>query len=150
MVSAPSIVELAGVVIPESEVTLSQRIDAGKYNWFNDDITEKRFPLSVPSGPRHLVLVHFGKDMSSEGVVKWATDNGYEVSPIDDLLAVGSHVEHKELQRQFPIVALGSSAVVYGRRSVPCLTWHGLGRGLHLHWYDGVWDDYGRFLLRKG
>jgi hypothetical protein len=142
-------VELAGVVIPESEVTLSQRIDAGQYGWVNDDITEKRFPIMLPAGPRDLAIVCFHEEMSSKQVEEWATENAYELAKLEDLLAVGSHSEHKELQRRFPIVALGYVAVIHEYRRVPYLYSSGTERDLHLYWCDNDWYAKYRFLLRK-
>ncbi len=145
----PVITELIGVVLPEQLRTLDKRIVDGKYDWFNDDITAERFPLTLPAGSRELALVHFNKEMTSEKVEKWAMENGYELALIDDLLAVGSHSEYKELQRQFPIVALGSSAVILGFRHVPSLRRRDSDRGLRLFYWDRVWDAPCRFLVRK-
>ncbi|MEX1112291.1 MAG: hypothetical protein WEC84_02405 [Candidatus Andersenbacteria bacterium] len=144
----PTVTELTGVALPESSITFGDRIADGKYDWINDDITEKRFPLSLPGGPRQLAVVHFGRLVnSSQEVEQWAANNGYEVALIDDLLAVGSHPEYKELQRQFPVIALGSSAVIGGRRFVPYLYGNDSERDLYLYWYDYDWFVSCRFLL---
>ncbi len=145
----PTITELAGVTLPGSEVGLDAQKKAGGYDWMNSDITVERFPLTLPAGPRDLFLAHFGIDVQSEEVEAWASANGYEVSPIDDLLAVGSHSEYRELQRQFPIVALGSSTVVDDERHVPYLYRYDSKRNLNLAWYDDVWNAYYRFLLSR-
>ena len=145
----PTLIELPGIVLSGSTVPLSQRIKDGGYNWSNSDITAERFPLTLPPGPRNLVLAHFNQDIESESVEAWAKEHGYEVSPIDDLLAVGSHPEHKELQRQYPIVALGSSAVVGGSRHVPYLGGSGSERDLGLDYDGSGWYAGCRFLLRK-
>lgn len=143
----PDLMELTGIVLPELSVTYGDRIAAGGYDWKDDVITEKRFPLTLPAGPRNLVLVHFNKVMTSQKVEVWAADNGYEVALFDDLLAVGSHPEYKELQRQFPIIQLGSSAEVRGGRRVPSLSRGGAGRSLCLDWYGFDWFEDCRFLL---
>ncbi len=149
MVSTPSIVELAGVVIPDSTRRFSIRIKEGGYEWVNDQITAKRFPLTLPAGPRKLVLVHFGKDMTSKQVATWAKMHSYEVSPIDDLFAIGAHPKYRDLQLHYPIVALGSSAVIDDDRSVPCLGRYASGRSLPLYRYEDGWNADFRFLLRK-
>lgn len=141
----PTITELVGVTLAGSEVGLGDQITAGGYDWFNDDITVERFPLTLPAGPQYLVLAHFDADVESEQVETWAAAHGYELALIDDLLAVGS----QELQRKFPIVALGSSAVIRGRRFVPCLDWDDSCRPLDLICWAGDWREYCRFLLRK-
>lgn len=145
----PKLMELTGVVIPGPERLLPARITEGGYDWHNSDITPERFQLLTSPGPANLFLAHFNKTMTSEKVEKWAAENGYEVAKIDDLLAVGSHGEYKELQRQFPILALGSSAVVDGGRDVPYLDRYDSKRDLYLGWYGGDWGASCRFLLRK-
>lgn len=143
----PSLTELKGIILPGKDCSLTSRIKDGGYDWKNDDITEKRFPLTLAAGPRPLVLAHFNKVMTSPQVEEWATENGYEVALIDDLLAVGSHSEYKELQRQFPIIALGSSTVFDGERYVPGLGRNDSKRDLDLGWYGNEWHGYCRFLL---
>jgi hypothetical protein len=135
--------------LPELAHSFAEHIAYGTYDWVNNDITKKRFPLTLPAGPRQLVLVHFNKVMTSQKVEAWAKDNGYEVALIDDLLAVGSHSEYKELQRQFPIVALGSSAVLDGDRHVSCLCRVDSERYLFLIYDGDDWFARCRFLLRK-
>ena len=106
------------------------------------------FPLTLPAGPRDLVLVHFKERVTNERVVQWADENDYEVALIDDLLAVGSHPKYRELQHKFYIIQLGSSAVVDGRgRHVACLYGCNTERSLYLDWYDDDWHDNCRFLL---
>ncbi len=144
----PSLLELTGVVLPEQSVTYGDRIAAGGYDWKDDDITEKQFPLTLPAGPRPLVLAHFDKVRARQQVEEWSTENGYEFALFDDLLAVGSHPEYKELQRQFPIIQLGSSAVIHGYRRVPYLGRGVAERDLDLLWYDVLdWVRGCRFLL---
>lgn len=144
----PDIMELTGVLLPELSVTLGDRIAAGDYAWKDDAITEKQFPLTLPAGPRNQVLVHFNKVITTQTVETWAKENGYEVALFDDQLAVGSHPKYKELQRQFPIIQLGSSAEVYGYRSVTHLDGNDTWRNLYLHCCDdNVWNNNCRFLL---
>jgi hypothetical protein len=146
----PDIMELTGVVLPELSVTYGDRINAGGYDLKDKAIKQKRFPLTLPAGLRNLVLVHFNKVMTNQEVAVWAKENGYEFALFDDLLAVGSHPEYKDLQRQFPIIQLGSSARVYGSQCMPCL-WcrHGTKRDLYLSWFLGSlgWAVRCRFLL---
>jgi hypothetical protein len=143
----PDIMELKGIVLPEQSVTYGDRIAAAGYDWKDDAITEKLFPLTLPAGPRNLVLVHFNKVMRTKTVEAWVKENGYELALFDDLLAVGSHSEYKELQRQFPIIQLGSSTEVGGRRSVPGLFRDGSRRGLSIGWCGDGWTGRCRFLL---
>ncbi|MBU4315415.1 hypothetical protein KJ673_03345, partial [Patescibacteria group bacterium] len=68
---------------------------------------------------------------------------------IEELLAFGA--TYPEVQRQFPIICLGSSWVDRGgRRHAPFLSGYGSGRELRLGWCGSVWDGYCRFLaVRK-
>lgn len=72
-----------------------------------------------------------------------------ELAKTEDLLAVGAHPKHKELQREFPIICLGSSAVLPGERRVPYLGggWDVKRKLSLLYCDDSRWSDYCRFLL---
>lgn len=91
--------------------TLKGLIEIGKYDWVNSDITEVNFPM-----PANLVLgaeskpFHFNRNISSENAIKEMAKEGYRPATIWDLLDFGA--KNPELQRQFPIVALGSVAEV--------------------------------------
>lgn len=89
--------QLTGVVLPDKARTLGDRIADGGYDWLYNDITEKRFPLTLPGGLRELATIWFQRNVKSEHVEDWTAKNGYEVALIDDLLAVGSHSEYRKL-----------------------------------------------------
>lgn len=142
----PVVTNLLSIVLPERGKTLGERIADGGYDWTSNDITEKRFPLTLPAGPRQLAIVHFRHVMGSKDIEQWAAKNGYEVALIDDLLAVGAHPQHKKLARPLPVFSLGSSAAIDGDRCVIYLCWCGSERGLLLL-CDGDWNDCCCFLL---
>ena len=146
---APTITDLSGVVLPPKETTLEERIKDGVYNYSNPNITDDCFPITLDGGSRQLVLVHFGVDVRSDEVEQWAKAHGYKLALNDDLLAVGAHPEHKNLQRQFSIIQLGSSTVFLGERHVSYLYGEGAGRRLGLNYYHGSWRGHCHFLLRK-
>ncbi|MEX1997604.1 MAG: hypothetical protein WEA04_02930 [Candidatus Andersenbacteria bacterium] len=142
----PSVTELGELTVGE-KATTEEMVRAGEYNYANENITTANFPITR-RGPRKLYLVHFKKDMESEQVEAAVAAMGdKELAKTEDLLAVGLHPKHKELQREFPTICLGSSAVLDGDRHVPCLGRWGDGRELDLDYYDSRWDDYCRFLL---
>lgn len=145
----PTITVLLGVVLPAQDKPLPDRITVGGYHWHDDNITAANFPVTRDAGPQPLFLVHFGVYVSSEEVEEWSKANGYEAANNDDLLAVGSSEQHKDLQRDFPIVQLGSSKVLLGSRRVSCLCGDCWMRLLDLDCYDGGWGYGFRFLLRK-
>lgn len=133
--------------------TVKQMIKAGKYNGVNSDITEKNFPLPTELiGQKTSVsgkLFHFGKDISSEDVIFEMDKSGYRPATLPELLALGE--AHPDLQRQFPIIALGSVwRVAAGSRIVPALAVDGYGRKLHLFWFGPAWYVICRFFgVRK-
>ncbi|MFH1353663.1 MAG: hypothetical protein ABIH36_00020 [bacterium] len=145
----PNLLELEGIVIPEDATIANLKI-AGEYdsqsNYAKQYLTDKHFKVTV-TGPRRPYLAHFNKTVTSQHVEEVAEEMGYEVALVEDLLSVGSHPEHRKLQRQFPIIALGSSAVLYGFRRVPCLYGWLDERELYLRCYDGGWAGHCRFLL---
>jgi hypothetical protein len=133
--------------------TLPDMIAAGHFDWVNDDITPKRFPIKG-TGIVELEtkVFHFDRYISSKDAVAAikADDkaNPWEPATIEALLAYAA--KHPDEQRQYPIIGLGSVAEVRGDRRVPYLRRHGAERSLRLSWWDGGWLDYSRFLaVRK-
>jgi hypothetical protein len=133
--------------------TVEQMVAAGKYGWKNPNITEEHFPLPVElTGQKTVVsakLFHFNRSISSDDAISEMDRAGYRPATLMELLVLGFILPG--LQRQFPIVALGSIWLsADGHRYVPCL---GVGdgkRGLDLDWFDSVWRACCRFLgVRK-
>lgn len=96
-------------------------------------------------GPRDFLVKHFSKKMTSEQVIAWTDANGYRVATRAELVSVGQ--ARPDLQRQFPIAALGSSTFYDCRRCVAVLSRDGAKRILVDDWFDRRWDAYDRFLL---
>lgn len=132
---------------------VEQSIAAGKYDWKNSDITAKNFPISLEMiGKKVEVsakLFHFNRGISSDDAISEMDKDGYRPATSMELLALG--YQYPELQRQFPIVALGS--VWHDAdlsRCMSCLLVGGSGRGLDLGWFGSGWDARYRFLgVRK-
>jgi hypothetical protein len=74
---------------------------------------------------------------------------GYRPATLAELLALGE--AHPELQKEFPIVALGSIwHDADGNRDVPVLSFDGSRRKLFLNWFVNDWYVNFRFLgVRK-
>jgi len=126
--------------------SLSEMISAGAYDWVNSDITSEHFPVKG-EGRVELVpeLVHYGKSMSSDDIIRDMDKRGLRPATLPELLAYGE--KNPEKQREFPIVALDS--VGRGRRGyrcVACLCCGGSARGLGLSVWSGGWDGHFRFL----
>jgi hypothetical protein len=122
----------------------------GNYNWSNPNITSKSFPLSGTGNVSvSLELVHLNKSASTQEVLAYLEANGLRAATIEELLAFG--LAYPEIQREFPVVALGSSWVDSdGRRDVPYLGRGGSDRELRLYWSGSDWLGVCRFLaVRK-
>ena len=129
--------------------SLDEMKKAGNYDWMNDDITAERFPIKG-EGIKELVpeLIHFNRSISSDNALADLDKMGLRPATIEELLALGE--TFPEMQRKFPIIALGSVGEVSGRRSVPCLDEGGSERGLYLRWFGYDWYAGCRFLaVRK-
>lgn len=135
-------------VIVDYGLSLSKMIELGKYDWFNDDITDKHFELQGAGQHEvELVLVHLNRNATTKEVLEHLNSLGLEPAKIEQLLAIGA--AYPELQKQFPIIALGSVWVdVNGTRFCPYLDCHGGERRLGLAWSDdGIhWNVACRFL----
>lgn len=144
----PDIIELGELTVAEN-ATVEEMTRAGEYDGYkpNIDLICKHFSI-IRRGPRKLYLVHFKKDMDTKEVEQAvAAMPDKELALVEDLLAVGAHPKHKELQREFPIFCLGSSAVLRGARLVPCLGGWPDERWLHLFYSHDGWGGGCRFLL---
>lgn len=128
--------------------SLADMIAAGHYYYINRNITAERFPVKG-SGSKELAvkLIHFNRRISSEGAVKEMNKMGLRPATLEELLAFGA--KYPDMQRGFPIVALGSSALVHHSRCVPYLDMAS-ERVVHLDMWRNDWGDCTRFLaVRK-
>lgn len=125
-----------------------EMITAGKYDWKNDDITERHFPVKG-EGMREVMteLIHFNRYMESEDVLRELDKRGLRPATIEELFAFGA--KYPELQRQFPVVALGSIWQHLDYRDVPCLWGSTSERSLDLDWFGYRWHDCYRFLAAR-
>lgn len=133
--------------------TVEQAIADGDYDYKNSDINAKNFPVSPEMiGKKADVsakLFHFNRNISSEDVISEMDNAGYRSATLMELLTLG--ILFPELQRQFPIIALGSVWLFANdNRCATCLDVHGSKRRLNLGWFDLDWYAHGRFLgVRK-
>lgn len=122
---------------------------AGKYDWTNSDTTSGHFPSNeIGTKEVSVELVHFGRDMTTDEVLSKLDKTGLRPATLKELLALGEG--HPDLQREFPIVALGSVwqdlwQDPFGRRY--CAYLHGLvsKRSLSLTWVVSWWRGRCRF-----
>lgn len=155
-------------VIIDHKKSLADMIAAGKYDYINPNIVEKNFPIQQrPSvseadiqssgnpyrtlgvqndNSTNIVLVHLNKAVKTSEVLVYMDKHGLRPARIEELLAFGE--KYPAVQREFPVVALGSVWVDSdGDRSVACLRRHGSERSLYLRWADpdSTWDEIYRF-----
>lgn len=133
--------------------TKLQMIETGNYGYMNDffrdnDPVEGKIDGAGTVSVR-LELVHFNRIISTSDALSEIKKRGLVPAGIEHLLALGA--KHPDLQKEFPIVALGS---VWqhsdGSRNVACLYRWDVQRGLGLHWGGYGWYEYCRFLaVRK-
>jgi len=130
--------------------SVEKAIKAGRYDWTNDNITSKNFPTKrSETAEIDIELIHFNRDMSTDEVLAELDKKGLRPAELHELLALGE--KHPDLQREFPIIALGSVwRRSSGFRSCPCLSKDGSERDLDLGWFGHEWDARCRFAaLRK-
>lgn len=126
-------------------LSLPEMIVAGKYGRVNPEITPERFLITGTGESRLLAeIVHFKCDMSLEDVLAKLDTRGLRPGTIEELLAFGA--TFPDMQRKFPIVALGSSAEMPGRRGVVYLDHGGSQRNLDIIGCGCGWPDFYRFL----
>lgn len=143
------IVDVYKLVIRRSR-PLADQIAAGRYDWIDPGINRQNFPGAEGNTDEEaeVVLFHFNRVMSSDAVIEEIAKEGYEPEELPGLLAFGA--TKPELQRQFPIIALGSVWVdPYGYRRVSSLDVHSGERGLYLCQYAYEWSGHCRFLGRR-
>src|SRR5680860_339245 len=131
--------------------TIEQATANGNYDWKNNNITTKNFPIfSENIGKNVDVLARifrFNHDIRLEEVVYEMDKAGYRPATLTELLALGSLFP--ELQKKFPILALGSS-MKHSSSSCffPCLKSTSVGRMIDLdfrfldrRWVAGQFPD---------
>lgn len=130
--------------------TKEQMIQVGKYDYVNDFLRDNDPVEGKIAGSGivsvNLELIHFNRAIFTADAIKKIKKKGYELAGDKHLYAIGE--QHPNLQKEFPIVALGS---VWrgsdGYRSVACLDGWDDERGLGLHWHGNGWRGGYRFLV---
>jgi len=127
------------------DLSVKELLKAGKYDWQNEDITDKNFP-STEKGEKEVEfgMFHFKRGISSEDAIAEMKKAGYRPSTMKELLSFGKN--NPDLQRKYPIIALGSVAELGGARHVGFLHGNGSGRDAGPDCFGSGWGDYCRFL----
>jgi hypothetical protein len=125
---------------------IEKLVTNGKYDYANSNIVSANFPEEKnPTAELEAVLFHPDEeDVTSEAVLERMENENLRPASVRELLVFG--VQFPDVQRQFPIVALGTVVQLYGDRLVACLGRGASGRSLALSWFDGGWYRRCRFL----
>ena len=135
-------------IMTGSTRTTDEVIAAGNYDWKNDLISGKNFPMRpMPEGPREIVFLEFNHDPGSEEVLAEAQRQGLERPRYEDALFFGE--QHPGEQIKDPIVFLHEPWRRPGNLGVLVLYCDGRNRHLSLHCF-GSWGRRCRFaFVRK-
>ena len=120
-------------------------VAAGKYDWSSDDIISKNFPTNRTGvADLEIQLVHFNRATEFDDAIREIDRFGLRPAELHELLSLGE--KYPKVQREFPVVALGS---VWrdpdGDRLVAFLCRFGSRRNLRLYWTGFRWDEDCRF-----
>ena len=128
-------------------LTVEQLVQAGKYDRANDDISDPHFPMNKKGvEPAEIFIISVVRRMSTEAISNMIGNLAIPLrhANVKEELALGA--QHPDLQREGPIVALGSTwRGPSGDVGVPCLVTHGSHRFLNLTWFGGAWAPIWRF-----
>ncbi|MBU0649025.1 hypothetical protein KJ969_02910 [Patescibacteria group bacterium] len=134
-------------VVVDYDQPFAKMIEACKLDWVNEDITVEHFPVKSKGKKKvKLQLYQFDRMVTGTEASKLLDEAGYRPANPAELLAFGKKFLDK--QRQFPIVAMGSSwRSPDGRLYVPVLYEDADERDLDLHWLGGDFGPHCRFLV---
>jgi len=133
------------VIFVDFGISVEKLVRLGNYDWSNSDITSAHFPTRRTGKVETKVeLIHLDRNISSDDTLKELDKMGYRPAEAHELLAFGA--KYPDVQREFPIVALGSVLQdLYGYRDVVCLHDDDAERNADLCLFDHGWDGYWRF-----
>lgn len=125
-------------------------ITAGRYHDVDKDCMAMRcFPVSGVGRVRvEGKLFHFNRNLKSDEVEREFDKAGYRSANIAELLAFGATFPN--VQRDFPVIGLGSTSWISGDDVVPCLDVDRGRRTFGERWWSHNWNARVRFLaVRK-
>lgn len=122
-------------------IKASELVKRGKYDWVNDSITDKLFPIEKHTPVSRVIeLVKFNHNPTSEEVLAEFERLGLERPTCEDAFIFG--IAYPEEQRKHPVVFLHETVRVGGGRCVLVLRERDHGRDLDLHWFDRGWRRF--------
>ncbi len=129
--------------------SFQELINKAKFDWVNSDVNEKNFPIKIKTNRKVIVkLFHFNRYVLSQNIIREIKKSGYRLAFIEELIAFA--ISYPNLQKSFPIVALGSEWKQNKNKVVvPEIYWHGPGHSLSICGRDGGWEGFWRFVAIK-
>ena len=127
------------------DLSVEDAVKLGRYDWNNSDISSRNFQTKRKGTAEVAVeLIHFNRYISTKDAQKELDQRVYRPAELHELLAFGE--KYPNVQREFPIVALGFVWQVRGcRRDVSGLKGGGSERSLDLDWVGRGWGEIYRF-----
>jgi len=129
--------------------SLREMIEAGNYNWFDDDINDKNFTIKGRNQHKvELTLIRMSLPSTTEEVLDYLNSQNLKPARLEHLLTFGAtYPEITSGQFAFPIVALGSVWVDDdGNYKFPYLDCPDGERKLCLYCPNSMWINLCRFL----
>ena len=121
-------------------------VEAGNYAWAHSQAVTANFPARQfgMGGTREIVLLGFGRPVTTEEMINEAAGMGLERPKYEDALYFG--IQHPDVQLEGPVAFLHEPwEGFYGRRDCFCL-WSNSGRReLGLEGFDEPWSAGYRF-----
>lgn len=114
----------------------------GEYVWQSHHFSSK---IDQRPGYRVFLVKEFDVGTGSEDAIAWADANGYRPPTLSE--GIDFSAANPELQRQFWLIILGSSAMRGGHRYVPVLRGDSGERYLDYGWFGRAWAAGRRFLF---
>ena len=120
-------------------------VKSGRYDYTDPNITSINLATERKGTSEVVIdLIRFNYYISTDKALSELDRMGYRPAELRELLAFGE--KYPEVQRKFPIIALGSAWWRRdGVRRVPCLYGSGSRRDLYLHWVEYGWGLFYRF-----
>lgn len=134
------------VIAVDYRQTVEEMVEAGSYCQWNADIVQKHFPHDREGNKTELKveLVHFNRLIESDDAITELDKLGLRPVNSAELLTFGA--AYPDVQREFPVVALGSPWVLPDGRRVDLFLEAFYGdRGLSLSCGGMKWSECYRF-----
>lgn len=122
---------IQNILIIEQDISFSERVLAGHYDWVNDSIIDSNFPEDFTSTSLwEFKIIPINKSISFDEAKKICEEKDWQAANIIHLLSYGEIFP--ENQKDFPIAALGSICRSQGSSCISILCSHNTHRILTL------------------